>query len=209
MAKAGGRLAAQSVADRLLSLTRAARITLYCTSLVGGDKPEAEATDLSVSTIADTWIHLSYLINAGERNRALSVVKSRGTGHSRQVRELILSDEGISLADVFSAGGEVVMGTLRWEREDAARAEREKVRADWERRAHELESTRAEAQARIAAIQRELDAIEAEHLLLEQEREAGEARFQDRRDELRSLRRADSDRREEPSSDKGIKVEGN
>ena len=49
----------------------------------------------------------------GERNRALTIVKCRGTRHSNQVRELILSDQGIALADVYSSGGEVLMGTLR------------------------------------------------------------------------------------------------
>ena len=34
-----------------------------------------------ISTIADTWIHVSYVVQDGERNRALTIVKSRGTGH--------------------------------------------------------------------------------------------------------------------------------
>jgi len=192
MAKAGGSLAAQSMADRLLSLTRSAGITLFCTSLVGGGAPEAEATDLQISTIADTWIHLSYIINAGERNRALSIVKSRGTGHSRQVRELVLSDEGITLADVYASGGEVLMGTMRWEREDAARTQRVQARADLERRSREMELTWAEAQARMEAIKRELETIQAESLRLQTERDAFEADWQDRRDEVRALRGADA-----------------
>ena len=56
-------------------------------------------------------------MRGGERNRALTIVKSRGTRHSNQVRELILSDTGLALADVYSSGGEVLMGTLRWEKE--------------------------------------------------------------------------------------------
>ncbi len=193
MAKAGGSLAAQTMADRLLSLTRAAGITLYCTSLVGGDAPEAETTDIKISTIADTWIHLSYVVNAGERNRALTVIKSRGTGHSRQVRELVLSDEGITLADVYTSGGEVLMGTLRWEREDAAKVEKEKAQVELERRARELELARAEAQARMEAIKREIESIQAEGMRLETERRAFETDWRDRRDELRLLRGADTD----------------
>ena len=215
MAKAGGMMVARSMTDRLLGLTRATGITMYCTSLVNGETPEAEATDLQISTIADTWIHLSYVINAGERNRALSIVKSRGTGHSRQVRELVLDDTGIALADVYASGGEVLMGTLRWEREDAARAEKEKVRVDWERRARELELTRAEAQARMEAIQRELGAIQAEGLRLETERRAFEADWRDKRDEVRVLRGADSelatggaDQPEGQPADRETKAEG-
>jgi circadian clock protein KaiC len=70
---------------------------------------------LQISTIAHTWIHLSYLVRGGERNRALTIVKSRGTQHSNQVRELVLSATGPQLMDVYSSGGYVLMGTLRWE----------------------------------------------------------------------------------------------
>src|SRR6202044_1405878 len=76
---------------------------------------------LQISTLADTWIHLSYLVQAGERNRGLSIIKSRGTAHSNQVRELVLSDSGVTLADTYAAGGEVLMGTMRWEKESAER----------------------------------------------------------------------------------------
>jgi hypothetical protein len=50
---------------------------------------------------------------------ALSIIKSRGTAHSNQVRELILSNAGVTLADIFTAGGEVLMGTMRWQKESA------------------------------------------------------------------------------------------
>jgi hypothetical protein len=83
------------------------QVTAIITSLVDGDDPQAEATELQISTIADTWIHLSYQVRGGERNRALTIVKSRGTQHSNQVRELVLSAAGPALADVYSSGGEV------------------------------------------------------------------------------------------------------
>ena len=94
------------------------------TSLLGNALPLSEQTPLNISTIADTWMHVSYVSQGGERNRALTIIKSRGTGHSNQVRELVLSDTGVTLADVYSAGGEVLMGTLRWEKENEARRAR-------------------------------------------------------------------------------------
>ena len=66
-------------------------------------------------------------MQAGERNRGLSIVKSRGTAHSNQVRELVLSDDGVTLADIYTAGGEVLMGTLRWEKERAERLATERA----------------------------------------------------------------------------------
>jgi circadian clock protein KaiC len=121
IAKAGGLAAARAVASRLVYLVKDAGITVFITAVNEGDDPTTEATDLQVSTIADTWIHLSYLIRSGERNRALTIIKSRGTWHSNQVRELILGTDGPVLADVYTAGGEVLMGTLRWEKEDEER----------------------------------------------------------------------------------------
>jgi len=40
------------------------------------------------------------------------------------MRELIFSETGITLADPYTAGGEVLMGTLRQEKETAATLEK-------------------------------------------------------------------------------------
>ncbi len=111
----------ESAALELIDIAKNAGITLVSTSLLGNSLALSEETPLNVSTIADTWMHLSYLVQGGERNRALTIVKARGMGHSNQVRELVLSDTGVTLTDVYAVGGEVLMGTLRWEKENEAR----------------------------------------------------------------------------------------
>src|SRR4029078_2624832 len=126
LSKAGNELTAHGVAERLIDWSKADGITLVCTSLLDEMNGQTEGgTPLQISTLADTWIHLNYLVQAGERNRGLSIVKSRGMAHSNQVRELILSDAGVTLTDIYAAGGEVLMGTLRWEREGAERVSTE------------------------------------------------------------------------------------
>lgn len=162
MLKAGGQQVALVVAQRLLYMLKQEGITLLCTSLVNGASPLAEATQLHISTIADVWIHLSYVVQGGERNRALTIVKSRGAGHSNQVRELVLSNQGVTLADVYTAGGEVLMGTLRWEKELADKRQREQAGYELERRQGELELAAVEAEARIEISKRELAARRAE-----------------------------------------------
>lgn len=177
MLTAGGRWSAVAVVQRLLYWTKAEGITLLVTSLLEDAGSELEATDLSVSTVADTWIHLTYVIQAGERNRALTIVKSRGTAHSNQVRELILSRNGVNLSDVYTAGGEVMMGTMRWEREQSQRVAQARARAEQARRERDLEEARAEAIVRIEAIKRDLarreaelqNEIDAQELLTDQE----------------------------------------
>ncbi len=160
--KAGGLVNAMGIAKGLINMAKNNGITMLVTSLLEGSDPELEATPLQVSTIADTWIHLSYHPVAGERNRALTIIKSRGTAHSNQVRELILSSSGITLADVFTAGGEVLMGTLRYEREMAQKQEAERLQTEVERRRIELEAAEVDAEARIRSIQQEIEVVRQE-----------------------------------------------
>ena len=120
LARVGGGMAARAVAERLIYLCRNKGITVLFTSLLEGSDPHLETTTLHVSTISDSWIQIYYALLDGERNRALSIIKSRGSKHSNKIRELIFSDTGVTLADPYTAGGEVLMGTLRQEKETAA-----------------------------------------------------------------------------------------
>lgn len=119
LANVGGALAARAVSERLIYFCRNAGITILFTSLPEGVDPHLETTPMHLSTIADSWIHISYALLDGERNRALSIIKSRGTKHSPQLRELLFAAEGITLADPYTAGGTVLLGTLRQEKEHA------------------------------------------------------------------------------------------
>lgn len=143
--------AAQRAAIEILDLAKSQSITSVYTSLLGNKAALTEETPIGISTIADTWMHLSYVNQGGERNRALTIIKSRGTGHSNQVRELVLSDEGVTLADVYAAGGEVLMGTLRWERETQERRKRDQAVREADLRKKEVELSLAESRARAQA----------------------------------------------------------
>jgi circadian clock protein KaiC len=156
LARVGGGLAARAVTERLIYLCRNAGITVLFTSLLEGIDPHLETTSLHVSTIADSWIQITYSLYGGERNRALSIIKSRGSKHSNQVRELIFSGTGITLADPYTAGGEVLMGTLRVEKENATRAEAERKRTEIAQKRREVELTMAERDHRLEGAQRDL-----------------------------------------------------
>ena len=75
LSKTGGHVAASHASVRIMDLAKSRGITTICTSLVSTDDAETESTSTQISTIADTWIHLAYLIKGGERNRTLTVVK--------------------------------------------------------------------------------------------------------------------------------------
>jgi len=190
IARTGALSSARAVCNRLIYKMRDHRVTSLITSLVGGDDPQVEATELQISTIADTWIHLSYLVRGGERNRALTIVKSRGTRHSNQVRELMLSSAGPALADVYSSGGEVLMGTLRWEKEAEERAQKLRRRAEFTHRRRELQFAEEDIVARITALQRDLDKQRAELALYTPEDEVRHVTSEERENQLRKIRGA-------------------
>ncbi|MBB1251409.1 circadian clock protein KaiC [Rhizobium sp. G21] len=156
LSKSGNSGTARNVIERLIDWSKAEGITLVCTSLLEGDNPLSEGTAAQISTLADTWIHLNYLVHAGERNRALSIIKSRGSNHSNQVRELVLSASGISLADVYTAGGEVLMGALRWEKESADRQAKIERKAMLQRKSNALSTETVILQSQIDALQQQL-----------------------------------------------------
>lgn len=146
----------RSMPEQLLALTKSTGVTLVCSSLLASNDSMDESSDIQASTVADTWIHLRYDVLGGERNRALSIIKSRGTEHSNQVRELILSSNGISLADVYQSDGEVLMGTARWQKEIAEKDAEELLLAGVQHKRQELELAQAEVNARIEVLQREM-----------------------------------------------------
>jgi len=136
----------------LLELAKRRGITVVMTSLLAASSANEDDTAIGISTVADTWMRLSYVAAAGERNRALTIVKSRGTGHSNQVRELILSRQGLSLVDVYTAGGAVLMGTLRRQKEEQERAEQVRAARVEQVQHDEMISAIAETQTRIASL---------------------------------------------------------
>ena len=193
LAKTGGHVSAVHASLRLLDYARAEGITVLCTSLVASEDAFRETTAMQISTIADTWIHLAYMVRRGERNRTLTVVKSRGMEHSNQVRELILGKGGLTLSDVYTAGGEVLLGTARWEYEARARDEAVRMENERRQRRRELEHEQAELDARIEALLRERNLKRSE---LETFAGAGSAAGERRKstvEELRRLRHGDAD----------------
>jgi circadian clock protein KaiC len=193
LSKAGNELTAHGVAERLIDWSKSDGITLLCTSLLDESTSQTEGgTSLQISTLADTWIHLNYLVQSGERNRGLSIVKSRGMAHSNQVRELILSDNGVTLTDIYTAGGEVLMGTLRWERERADRVAHEVASVAAKLKLVSLDAEEAVLAVRAKSIQTELVAKQVEKTLLARTTASREGELSRGRKRMRELRGGDS-----------------
>jgi circadian clock protein KaiC len=191
--KSGHDVATHSVAERLIDWTKANGITMLCTSLLDEMSNQAGGgSSAQISTLADAWIHLSYVVQAGERNRGLSIIKSRGTAHSNQVRELILSDAGVTLTDTYTAGGEVLMGTLRWEKESAERAAHEVTEVATKLKRVRLDAEEAELEVRVKSLRVELEAKQVEKALLARTTAAHQGDLSRGRTRMGELRGADA-----------------
>jgi circadian clock protein KaiC len=150
------------ICESLLDKAKSLGITVLCTSLLDQVGSSQELSTSQVSEIADTWIHVSYIAHDGERNRAITIIKSRGTDHSNQVRELVLSQSGVDLVDVYVAEGEVLMGSARAQKE--AEADRLLVldELDAKRRRLNLDREVAELKALLQTATKQLEWKEQE-----------------------------------------------
>jgi circadian clock protein KaiC len=184
-----GEAEARGNLERFIALQRNLNITTVTTSLLEGFDALRESTSAGVSTLMDTWIHVSYVIQGGERNRALTIIKSRGMGHSNQVRELLLSKRGLSLTDVYTAGGNVLMGTLRWEREEQERAARLQEGRAFEERQRLTEESLADLTSRMEALRHERDTKERDLRRMREARTGDVGTGTTRTDEIWRMRR--------------------
>ncbi len=95
----------QSMVTRMIDLLKSKGVTGFFTSLVPSTAQNFTSGEVGVSSLIDTWLVVREIEEeAGKRRiRGLYIVKSRGMGHSSDVRELLLSDDGIELVPVDMA----------------------------------------------------------------------------------------------------------
>jgi circadian clock protein KaiC len=147
---------------RLIDFLKQQQITTFFTSLTSNENAP-ESSQVGISSLMDTWLLLRNVEFNGERNRTLFVLKSRGMAHSNQVREFVMSDNGINLVDVYLGTDRVLTGTARVAQEAMEQAQNEMRRLDHERKLRLLASKQATIAAQITALQAEAEA-EAEEL---------------------------------------------
>lgn len=146
---------------RLIDFLKKLQITSVFTSLTTGGIAQ-EDSQIGVSSLMDAWLLLRNVEFNGERNRLISVLKSRGMAHSNQVREFVMSDAGIDLRAVYLGGDRVLTGTARVAQETQERAAAELRDEDHARKLRQLAAKRKALDAQIAALRAEGDAEEAE-----------------------------------------------
>jgi circadian clock protein KaiC len=147
-----------SIVARQIDLLKSRGITSVITAL-GQDE---DVSTVTVSSMVDTWLLLRNTEANGERNRLLFVLKSRGTAHSNQVREFVLTDHGVELVDVYVGAAGVLAGSARVTQLAAGRDEELRIAEELARRRRELHRSIIEREAHLVAVQDQLDAERTE-----------------------------------------------
>ncbi|MBH8566683.1 circadian clock protein KaiC [Nostoc sp. CENA67] len=152
---------------RLIDYLKTKNITTLLTNLNEANSAFVEYTEIGISSLADTWILLRSVESNGERNRLIHVLKSRGTSHSNQVREFLLTDEGVQLLDVYLGAEGVLTGTARiiQEAKDKAAAVTRQRKIEQKQRDIERKRLLMEAQVKAIQAQFEIDKKEIERLI--------------------------------------------
>jgi circadian clock protein KaiC len=160
---------AKAMLLRIVDFLKTRQITAVFTSLTSEDSAPG-STEVSISSLIDTWLLLRSLEQAGERNRGLYILKSRGMAHSNQIREFILTDHGAKLIEVAIGPDGIVTGSARMAQkaQDASSVLARQQASEAKRRSLAHKHTALEA--RLKALKAEFDA-EANALEMEIEQE--------------------------------------
>jgi circadian clock protein KaiC len=141
---------------RLLDFLKTSQITGLFTSLTSSGG-KLEQSEVAISSLIDTWLSLRAIDSGGERNRGLSILKSRGMAHSNQMREFLLTDHGVELRDVYVGASGVLTGSARLTQEAQDQAAQMVRKQEIERQQLELASKHQVLEAQIAAMRAEFE----------------------------------------------------
>jgi circadian clock protein KaiC len=188
LASAGNVNDSNSMLIRLIDFLRKKAITAFFISLTSGGK-NPEGTDEGMSSIVDTWLLLSDVEAAGERNRAMYVLKSRGMPHSNQVREFLITSRGVRLVPTYLGPAGVLTGSGRLLQEARDLAVETSAQDEMRRQELVIDHRSQAVEAQIQALRAGFEAEKQEFSrVLETERSKATRNAADRRATAKSRR---------------------
>ena len=174
------KIGVKSMFIRLLDFLKMNQVTALFTNLTPS-VGMPEETEVGISSLIDTWLMVRSIDSGGERNRGLSILKSRGMAHSNQIREFLLTDHGVELCDVYVGAAGVLTGSARLTQEAQDQALQLLRTQEIERQQLKLDSQREALEAQIAVLRAEFEVQKAESLRITgHEQEQGEQLAQGR-----------------------------
>ncbi|OLY94343.1 circadian clock protein KaiC [Cnuella takakiae] len=146
---------------RLIDFLQTEQITVLFTAL-SLNTIVTEQTDEGVSSLVDAWLLVRDIESNGERNRGMYIMKSRGMKHSNQVREFVITDEGLDLVDVYLGTDGVLTGSAR-EAQQLLETTTKVLRTHAiSRKDLEIQRKRKVLEAKIASLQEEFESVQDE-----------------------------------------------
>ena len=189
MISVGSENEVKSMLIRLLDYLKMKLVTTLFTNL--SHQENIEETTLAISSLMDTLILLRDIEIGGERNRSLYILKARGIGHSNQIREFLLTKEGIDVSDVYLGQGEVLTGSARLAQEEKENAEALIHRQETEWKQREIERKREAIESRINLLRSQYKSEEEELRISIQQAKLKDEVISGGRREMAKARRAD------------------
>ena len=151
----------KSMLMRLLDFLQNEDITVLFTALMY-DKGNSVQTDEGISSIVDAWVQVQDIEKNGERNRGIYIMKSRGMSHSNQVREFVITNNGLELVEVYLGPEGILVGSARQAQElkEATGVEMRTHAAT--RKDRELDRKKTVLEAKIASLKEEFESMRDE-----------------------------------------------
>jgi circadian clock protein KaiC len=170
----GGINEVRGMLTRLIDYLKVNQITAMLTALTIPTGNSLELTEEGISSLVDTWILVRDVEGIGERNRGIFVIKSRGMPHSNQVREFVITSQGVKLLDINVGPTGILTGSARlayqMQQKDSAVAKQNEIdRKDRElaRKRKILESSIENMRIEFESIEEELKQIQAQEQSLQ------------------------------------------
>lgn len=177
----------RSMLIRLIDFLQKSQISVLFTAL-NYNYSVSEQTDEGVSSLVDAWVTVRDLESNGERNRGLYIMKARGMRHSNQVREFLITDEGLQLVDVFLGPNGVVIGSAREQQQLEEATGLELKTYAGTRRDLEIKRKKTVLEAKIASLNEEFESVKDELTRTHQEEQLRKEVLERNRKELTGKR---------------------
>jgi circadian clock protein KaiC len=147
----------KSMLIRVIDFLQQEQVNVMFTALTLNNA--ADQADEGVSSLVDTWLRVRDIEFNGERNRGMYIMKSRGMAHSNQVREFVISDEGIELVPVFLGPTGVLTGSAREEQRLMEETDVALKSMALNRKDVEIERKSVQLEAQISRLKSEFDSV--------------------------------------------------
>jgi len=151
----------KSMLIRLIDFLQKEQITVMFTALTFNNA-ENEQKDEGVSSLVDTWMMVTDIEFNGERNRGMYIMKARGMSHSNQIREFVITDNGLELVEVFLGPEGVLTGSAREERVLQEKTETALKSYSQDRKDREIGRKSTLLEAQIQSLRSEFESVKDE-----------------------------------------------